>query len=255
MKQLRILNIVPDIYTEGIEASVKDRKVLAKKLHQDTNGLIQLETRLVDGGSESIECFYDSALAAPYILRLAKQGQEEGFDAIVLDCFLDPAMSECRELLEIPVLGACQSSCFLAARIGGEFSIIGILDNADRCIKENLRKYGLIDYLISIPVIDTPVVELHRDEAALANKIISVAYKAVKDDKARALIFGCTSMSTLVEPVRDGLKDRGLDVQIIEPFQAALYDAVACVMQGVSQSKSSYWPIVPKKRELDWKQD
>lgn len=99
MRKIRILNIVPDIYTEGIAVSVKDRQALAAALKEETGGLVELESRIVEGGSESIECFYDSALAAPYILKLVQQGEKDGFDAIVLDCFLDPALSECRELV------------------------------------------------------------------------------------------------------------------------------------------------------------
>ena len=140
MRKIRILNIVPDIYTEGIAVSVKDRQALAAALKEETGGLVELESRIVEGGSESIECFYDSALAAPYILKLVQQGEKDGFDAIVLDCFLDPALSECRELVRIPVMGACQSSCSLAARMAGRFSVIGILDNADRCIREHIRE-------------------------------------------------------------------------------------------------------------------
>ena len=108
MRKIRILNIVPDIYTEGIAVSVKDRQALAAALKEETGGLVELESRIVEGGSEPIECFYASALAAPYILKLVQQGEKDGFDAIVLDCFLDPALSECRELVRIPVMGACR---------------------------------------------------------------------------------------------------------------------------------------------------
>ena len=169
MRKIRILNIVPDIYTEGIAVSVKDRQALAAALKEETGGLVELESRIVEGGSESIECFYDSALAAPYILKLVQQGEKDGFDAIVLDCFLDPALSECRELVRIPVMGACQSSCSLAARMAGRFSVIGILDNADRCIRENIRCYCFERQLASIPVIHMPVVELHNSEEALVD--------------------------------------------------------------------------------------
>lgn len=75
MRKIRILNIVPDIYTEGIAVSVKDRQALAAALKEETGGLVELESRIVEGGSESIECFYDSALAAPYILKLCSRGK------------------------------------------------------------------------------------------------------------------------------------------------------------------------------------
>ena len=204
MRKIKLLSIVPDIDTEGIEVSVNDRKVLAQQLDTELGGLVQLETRIVEGGSESIECFYDSALAAPYILKAAAQGERDGFDAIVMDCFLDPALSECREL-------------------------------------------------VRIPVVNMPVVALHDDEAMLAEKTIEAAYKAVKEDGARAVIFGCTGMCTVQQAVAEGLKKRGVDIPVIEPYRAALYDAIACALQGVSHSKYAYWPVEEKLRRLDWK--
>lgn len=252
MRKIKILNIVPDIYTEGIAVSVKDRQLLAEELAEDLGGLVELESRLVEGGSESIECFYDSALATPYILKLAQQGEKDGFDAIVLDCFLDPALSECRELVRIPVLGACQSSCSLAARMAGRFSVIGILENADRCIRENIRRYSLEQQLVSIPVINTPVVELHSCEADLVEKTAEVAYRAVKQDGARAVIFGCTCMCTAVDGVSAKLRERGVDIPVIEPYRAALYDAICCALMRVSQSKYAYWPVEEKLRKVDW---
>ena len=252
MRKIRILNIVPDIYTGGIAVSVKDRQALAAALKEETGGLVELESRIVEGGSESIECFYDSALAAPYILKLAQQGEKDGFDAIVLDCFLDPALSECRELVRIPVMGACQSSCSLAARMAGRFSVIGILDNADRCIRENIRCYCFERQLASIPVIHMPVVELHNSEEALVDKAAAAANQAVRQDGARAVIFGCTCMSTAVDGVKRKLQEHGIDIPVIEPFRAALYDALSCALMGVSQSKYAYWPVEEKTRKVDW---
>ena len=47
MRKIRILNIVPDIYTEGIAVSVKDRQALAAALKEETGGLVELESRIV----------------------------------------------------------------------------------------------------------------------------------------------------------------------------------------------------------------
>lgn len=49
MRKIRILNIVPDIYTEGIAVSVKDRQALAAALKEETGGLVELESRIVEG--------------------------------------------------------------------------------------------------------------------------------------------------------------------------------------------------------------
>ena len=252
MQKIRLLNIIPDIYTAGIAASVRDRQMLSEELSVRLGELIELESRLVEGGSDSIECRYDSAIATPYILKLAQQGEREGFDAVILDCFLDPALSECRELVSIPVMGACQSSCSLAARLAGRFSVIGILKNADRCIRENLRQYSLEQQLASIPVIDTPVAKLHSCESTLVDKAAAAARQAVERDGARAVIFGCTSMCTAAEGTAKKLTTWDINVPVIEPFRAALYDALCCVLMQTSHSRYAYWPVERKHRVVDW---
>ena len=234
------------------ETEQKITEIMGMDAGQFTQMAMIAQRRIVEGGSESIECFYDSALAAPYILKLVQQGEKDGFDAIVLDCFLDPALSECRELVRIPVMGACQSSCSLAARMAGRFSVIGILDNADRCIRENIRCYCFERQLASIPVIHMPVVELHNSEEALVDKAAAAANQAVRQDGARAVIFGCTCMSTAVDGVKRKLQEHGIDIPVIEPFRAALYDALSCALMGVSQSKYAYWPVEEKTRKVDW---
>ena len=252
MQQIKILDIFPDIYCDGLEQEIKDRAALREELLERTNGLVVLDCRCVEKGSESIECFYDAGMVVPYIVKMAEWAQNEGYDAALLDCFMDPGLGECREYLTMPIFGVCQSACNLAVRMGGEFSVIGILDDMDRCIKENLRKYGIYNMLASIPVVDTPVLELHSNVDAVVSQVISAGKKAVLEDKAKSLVFGCTGMSPLVDKVKSGLLEEGIDVPVIEPMRAALYDAIACVLQGVAHSKRAYCSVRPKRRVLDW---
>lgn len=252
MKHIKILSILPVIYSNEIEPFFKDRVALAKQLEEETAGLIHLEARTVEGGGVSIESSYDAAIVAPYVLKMAQQGQDEGFDAIVLDCFGDPAMDECRELLDIPVFGAGQSACLLAMRLGCNFSIISTLDSADRQVKGNLMKYGIRDFLVSMPVVNTPVTELNKDPQKLTREIVTIGYKAVKEYKANVLIFGCTGMSPMVKLVTDGLIEKGVSIPVIEPYRAALFDAVSCVMIGVQHSKTAYMSVRDKVRKVDW---
>ena len=252
MKQIRLMNIVPVVYTDDIKASVDDRKLSSKQLLEKTNGTVLLETRIVEGGCSSIECSYDSAVSLPYVLKLAQQAEDEGFDAVILDCFMDPGLSECRELLRIPVFGPCQSGCFLAMRLGGSFSVICVLKETERGIKENLAKYGISNFLASMPMLGIPVTQLHVDEKFLIDRIVDIGYKAAKEDNAKVLVFGCTGMSTTIEPVTAALRQKGIELPIIEPFLAAVHDAVSCVMMGVSHSKSAYMQVREKMRKVDW---
>lgn len=75
---------------------------MCKYLESDT----EVQTYQITSGPPSIECEYDEALAAPDVLRLVKQGEEDGFQAIFINCFGDPAVKAAREFVDIPVLAA-----------------------------------------------------------------------------------------------------------------------------------------------------
>lgn len=252
MNSIKILNILPVIYTEGLRNEVDDRKKLSSIIPEATNGLATLKTVFVEQGCSSIEGSYDIGMSVPYVIKAAKWGQKNGYDAVILDCFMDPGLDECREMLEIPVFGVCQSACSLAIRLGGEFSVIGILEDMDRCIKQNLAKYGMVNNLKSIPVVETPVLELQYNATEVINRVVSACVNAVKQDKAKALVLGCTGLAPLVESIEKDLHKNNVHAPVIEPFRAALYDAISCVLMGVSHSKEAYRPVRDKKRVFDW---
>ena len=43
-----------------------------------------------------------------------------------------------------------------------------------------------------------------------------------------------------------GLRARGINVPVIEPLRAAVYDAISWILMGVSHSKEAYRP--PRKK-------
>ena len=46
-----------------------------------------------------IDSALDAALAAPEIIKMAVRAESEGYDAVVLYCFSDPAVDACREVV------------------------------------------------------------------------------------------------------------------------------------------------------------
>lgn len=252
MNKIRILNIFPDIMNDNIAYEVSRRHDMAKKLFEDTNGLVELETRTIPGGSVSIETAYDAALATPYVLQVCKDAETEGFDAVCIDCFCDPGFVACRQLASIPVVSAGHSACHLAVRMGGYFSVLGLLEDMEYDTRSALSQYGLLDHLASIRNIETPVSLLWSDPDTLINNLVEVALKAVREDSAKILVLGCTGMSQVVQPVRDKLCQMGVNVPIVEAWPAALYDAIACAMQGISHSKLAYPNVRDKIRNVDF---
>lgn len=251
-KMIKILDVFPDIWMKEFKDDLEDRQKLSRQIEEATGGMVKLETVFVDKGSASIENMYDDAIVAPYILQKVKWAEQNGFDAVIIDCFLDPALDAARELVQIPVFGPCQSSTSLATRLGGRFSVIGILEDMDRAIRGNIAKYGLSEKLVSIPVVNVPVLDLAKRHEEVALKAVETIEKAVRVDGAYAVTFGCTGMSPIISSVHKQLLGRGIDIPVIEPFRAALYDAIACTMMGIKHSKVAYRPVREKYRILDF---
>jgi len=249
-KTIKIVDIVPVIYTEGIKDAIDDRKNLGKMLKEETNGLVELEVVVIEKGTASIEGAYDEALNVPYILEKVKWAEENGYDAVVLDCFGDPGLDAARELVSIPVVGANQAAIHLASQIAGRFSIINILPETEPLIRGLVTKYGLIQNLASIRTINVPVLELEKNPELTIQKMIEAAEKAVVEDRAYAIVLGCTGMSPLVDAMEKALKEKGINVPVIEPLRAAIHTAIMLVLMGTSHSKEAYRPPRPKYRLL-----
>jgi allantoin racemase len=247
----KILDILPIMYSDSLEEGMKDRKKLAEEVSRWTGGNITLDPVCLEKGTASIEGFFDDALNTPYILQRVKKAEEEGYAAVVIDCFMDPGLEAARELVNIPVLGANESACHLAAQVAHKFSVINILPETENGIRLTMTKNGTINHLASLVTINIPVLDLEKKHKESVKKIVEASEKAVKEDGAYAIVFGCTGMSSLLEEVKENLTAKGINVPIIEPLRAAVFNAVMWIMLGISQSKEAYRPPRQKPRKID----
>lgn len=252
VRTIRLADLVPVIYTEEIKSAIEDRKNLARKLREETRGLIEMDIIALDKGTVSIESAYDEYVNAPYILQKVKWAEENGYDAVIIDCFGDPALEPARELVKIPVVGANHAACFLAAQIAHRFSIINILPETEPLIRSLLAKYGLLQHLASIETIHVPVLELMKEPEKTLEKIVNACEKAFREHGAYAIVLGCTGMSALAAETQRRLEEKGISIPVIEPLRAAVYTAVSWVLMGISHSKEAYKTPRPKIRRADF---
>jgi allantoin racemase len=242
---VKILDIIPLMYTEETKTSVDYRKTLANKLYEETNGLVKLDIAILDYGTASIESVYDEYINAPYILQKVKWAEKEGYNAVVIDCFGDPALDAAREIVNIPVIGANHASTFLAAQIAHRFSIINILPETEPVMIALMRKYGLLQHLVSIETINMSVLELKKELEKTLEKVVIASENAYRKG-AYAAVLGCTGMSLIAEQAQRKLLEKGLKIQIIDPLKAAIFTAITWVLMNVSHSKIAY-PMPPAK--------
>jgi Asp/Glu/hydantoin racemase len=79
---------------------------------------VQLTYRCTGNGPSEIRNAHDARAAAPFVLQTIVDAADEGFDAVIVDCTADPGVTEARDTVAIPVVGAGEAlrSAMAAAR-------------------------------------------------------------------------------------------------------------------------------------------
>jgi allantoin racemase len=134
----------------------------------------------------------------------------------------------------------------IAAMLGHRFSVITILDSRIPQFERQALEMGLERSLASVRSVGIPVLELD-DQARTIPAMIEQAVKAVTEDGAHVLVFGCTGIIGLDRAVKEGLKKEGItDVPVIDPATLNLKVAEALADIGLTHSKRTY-PMPPEK--------
>ena len=98
----------------------------------------------------------------------------------------------------------------------------------------------MLDKLASVRGLNIPVLELMRDPDATFGQILKVGRRAIEQDGAEVLIFGCMTMSFLgVTPKLSA----ALGVPVVNAAQAALKAAESLVSINLSHSKKAFPPL------------
>jgi allantoin racemase len=232
------------VVTPGIdkEQEAVTREQYAAGARPDT----EVSVSYLDKGPAAIESKYDEALAVPDIVRKVVQAEKDGVDAVILDCMADPGLEAGREMVSIPVLGPASTSLHIAAMLGHKFSVITIFEHLIPEFERRAAKLGLEKQLASVRAVNIPVLEL-EDRPRTVKAMVEQAVKAVKEDGAHVIVFGCTGMIGLDKDVKEGLRKQGIvDVPVMDPGIVNLKIAEALVDIGLAHSKRTY-PVPPEK--------
>ena len=241
---MRVLYLIPGPMSKGPLGSqelIRRQSVLQKYAVAGT----ELAVCDTETGPASIESVYEEYLAIPAALKEIRRAEQEGFDAIIVGCFGDPGVDGGREIVNVPVIGPCESSLHLGAMLGYYFSVVTVLDNVKPVIRRVLRDTGLESRLASIRVIQTAVLDLANSRKATLGRLIEAGKRAIDEDGADTLILGCMSLAFLEV---DQELSQALGVPVINPATAALKAAETLVSLRLRPSKKAF--PVPVKEVL-----
>lgn len=228
---MKILIINPDYGMTQEEMALRCR-ILEEYTAPDT----QLAMVCPQNSGVELNSALDVVLAAPEIVQLAADGQNAGFDAVVLYCFSDPVIDACREALRIPVIGGAQASCLAALNVCRSFGVI-LADEARLPEKKLfLRTLGVSPERIGqIAAVNLNGISPWADRETTFKKLLACGQKMMRDTHTEAIVLGCLSFLGLAEPL-----SRVLGIPVIDPAVAAVTTAESIVRQRLFTSKVSY---------------
>lgn len=228
---MKILIINPDYGMTQEEMALRCR-ILEEYTAPDT----QLAMVCPQNSGVELNSALDVVLAAPEIVQLAADGQNAGFDAIVLYCFSDPVIDACREALRIPVIGGAQASCLAALNVCRSFGVI-LADEARLPEKKLfLRTLGVSPERIGqIAAVNLNGISPWADRETTFKKLLACGQKMMRETHTEAIVLGCLSFLGLAEPL-----SRVLGIPVIDPAVAAVTTAESIVRQRLFTSKISY---------------
>lgn len=238
---MKILIINPDYGMTQEEMALRCR-ILEEYTAPDT----QLAMVCPQNSGVELNSALDVVLAAPEIVQLAADGQNAGFDAVILYCFSDPVIDACREALRIPVIGGAQASCLAALNVCRSFGVI-LADEARLPEKKLfLRTLGVSPERIGqIAAVNLNGISPWADRETTFKKLLACGQKMMRETHTEAIVLGCLSFLGLAEPL-----SRMLGIPVIDPAVAAVTTAESIVRQRLFTSKVSYPLLCGKAREI-----
>jgi len=205
-------------------------------------------------GPESIEGYYDEALAVPGLLAEIGKGEARGVAGHVIACFDDTGLDAARALARAPVLGIGEAAFHLASLVAGRFSVITTLGRSVPAIEQNLVKYGLASRCARVRAAEIPVLALEDKDSDARVRIEAEIDAARFHDRADAIVLGCAGMADLAAElsVRHGLP-------VVDGVAAAVMLVESLARLGLRTSKQGGYaeplakairgfPIVPPRR-------
>ena len=121
-----------EIYDELIDSTLRP-----------CHGSTDVEIRHLTHAARNIDYYVPKHLVESEIMMAAVEAERDGFDAFVIGCCYDPALTQCRELVDIPVIAPLEASVMLSRLFGHSFAVVTDHRKAVPELRDRVRLYGL----------------------------------------------------------------------------------------------------------------
>ena len=108
---------------------------------------------------DAIKYRYLEILNEDQLCEAALAAEREGFDAVAIGCFFDPALRAARSLVDIPVVSLAETCMLVACSYGRKFAVVTLCGDESANLADLCEQYGLERRLAGILSMDPPIDE------------------------------------------------------------------------------------------------
>lgn len=106
--------------------------------------------------------------------------ERDGFDAVIIHCFIDPGLREARERVRIPVVGPGEVTLRAGATLSRKIGITTPSDDTIDCYAPYLKALGIENHVVGVEAIKRPLAPFTRqDPGEMMEALLEAARKLV----------------------------------------------------------------------------
>jgi Asp/Glu/hydantoin racemase len=234
------------------------RETLTAHLNAVKRPETEIHVNGVDNGS--MDLHYNAVVAmnsygAGGVLNKIIQAADQGYDAVAIGCFLDPAMQEAREVVSIPVLGLGETSMLTACMLGHKFSGIAFHSKQSQYYDRKAFEYGLSSRHVPFGDlgIDFNDVQKGFSKPAEMRERFIVEAKRLAAQGAEVILAACATVNAIIRKENINEVDGAL-VLDCNATLLKLTEAMAELKQsiGVGASQRLLYQRPARKSLDDW---
>lgn len=188
--------------------------------------------RSLKEGPPAIESEYDRDLAAHHVIKEVLRANEEGFDAIVINCFDDPGLHAAREVSDTLVLGIGETSIITALNLGYRIAIISTGKYSRNVYYRKAAALGILDRVAYTGGVEIEVLDIRKDLNKVKKMLVDEIRKAIEEFGAEVIVLGCGGFIGLAEELT-----RETKVPVIDPTLITVKVAEALATLKLKHSK------------------
>jgi allantoin racemase len=175
------------------------------------------------------------SLVVPAFFDAYRRAEREGYDAVVPLGVLDLGVEGGRSMVDILVLGPCETALHVASMVGDRFGCIVYHESLIPMTESIVRRYGMEDRIVGWRAsgFDLPDIAANRD--AVVENFVAAARSLIEKERADVIIpMGISQCPVHIKP--DWLS-RQLGVPVVEGIGAPIRVAAAMASLGLKHSR------------------